>query len=88
MTERGLRKGLVGTVVSTQMEKSVVVLVERLTQHRIYKKYIRKRSKYMAHDPRNSCEIGDKVRITECRPLSKNKRWRVSELIERNRIQS
>ncbi|MDZ7699527.1 MAG: 30S ribosomal protein S17 [Deltaproteobacteria bacterium] len=88
MTERGLRKGLVGTVVSNRMEKSVVVLVERLTKHRIYKKYIRQRSKYMAHDPQNSCEIGDKVRITECRPLSKNKRWRVSELIERNPIQS
>jgi len=88
MTERGLRKGLVGTVVSNRMEKSVVVLVERLTKHRIYKKYIRQRSKYMAHDSQNSCEIGDKVRITECRPLSKNKRWRVSELIERNPIQS
>ncbi|MFO7987689.1 MAG: 30S ribosomal protein S17 [Desulfatiglandaceae bacterium] len=88
MTERGLRKGLVGTVVSNRMEKTVVVLVERLTKHAIYKKYIRSRSKYMAHDPRNSCAIGDKVRITENRPISKNKRWRVSERIEKSHIQS
>lgn len=88
MTERGLRKGLVGTVVSDRMEKTVVVLVERLTKHAIYKKYIRKRSKYMAHDPQNKCAIGDKVRITESRPISKNKRWRVSELIEKSQIES
>ncbi|MFP3912007.1 MAG: 30S ribosomal protein S17 [Desulfobacteraceae bacterium] len=88
MTERGLRKGLVGTVVSDRMEKTVVVLVERLTKHAIYKKYIRKRSKYMAHDPQNKCVIGDKVRITESRPISKNKRWRVSELIEKSQIES
>ncbi|MCF8082132.1 MAG: 30S ribosomal protein S17 [Deltaproteobacteria bacterium] len=87
MTERGLRKGLVGTVVSDRMEKTVVVLVERLTKHAIYKKYIRKRSKYMAHDPQNKCVIGDKVRITESRPISKNKRWRVSELIEKSQIE-
>lgn len=88
MTERGLRRKLVGTVVSNRMDKTVVVLVERLTKHGIYKKYIRRRSKYMAHDPQNMCGIGDSVKITESRPISKNKRWRVSERIQKSRIQS
>ena len=81
MTERGLRKKLVGTVVSNRMDKTALVLVERLTKHRTYNKYVKKRAKYMAHDPRNLCQIGDKVRIIESRPLSKRKRWHIIERI-------
>lgn len=81
MTERGLRRRLVGTVVSNRMNKTALVLVERLTKHRTYNKYVRRRVKYMAHDPQNLCQIGDKVRIIESRPLSKRKRWHVIERI-------
>lgn len=81
MTERGLRRRLVGTVVSNRMDKTALVLVERLTKHRTYNKYVKRRVKYMAHDPRNLCQIGDKVRIIESRPLSKRKRWHVIERI-------
>jgi small subunit ribosomal protein S17 len=83
MRERGSRKKLVGTVISTQMDKTALVLVERLTQHRTYKKYIRKRAKYMAHDPKNMCQVGDKVRIIESRPISKRKRWQVTGIIHK-----
>jgi len=81
MTERGLRRRLVGTVVSNRMNKTALVLVERLTKHRTYNKYVKRRVKYMAHDPQNLCQIGDKVRIIESRPLSKRKRWHVIERI-------
>lgn len=81
MTERGLRRRLVGTVVSNRMDKTALVLVERLTKHRTYNKYVKRRVKYMAHDPQNLCQIGDKVRIIESRPLSKRKRWHVIERI-------
>ena len=81
MAERGLRKKLVGTVVNNQTDKTALVLVERLTKHRTYNKYVRRRKKYMAHDPQNMCQIGDKVRIIESRPLSKRKRWHVIERI-------
>ncbi|MFH1293290.1 MAG: 30S ribosomal protein S17 [Pseudomonadota bacterium] len=81
MTERGLRRRLVGTVVSNRMSKTALVLVERLTKHRTYNKYVKRRVKYMAHDPQNLCQIGDKVRIIESRPLSKRKRWHVIERI-------
>lgn len=77
MAERGLRKKLVGTVVNNQTDKTALVLVERLTKHRTYNKYVRRRKRYMAHDPQNMCQIGDKVRIIESRPLSKRKRWHV-----------
>jgi small subunit ribosomal protein S17 len=83
MTERGSRKRLTGTVVSNRMDKSVLVLVERLTKHKFYRKYLRRRAKYMAHDPQNACQIGDKVRIIESRPMSKLKRWQVIEVIEK-----
>jgi len=79
MTERGLRKKLVGTVVSNGMDKTAVVLVERLTKHPSYNKYLKKRAKYMAHDSQNLCQIGDKVKIIESRPLSKHKRWHIIE---------
>ena len=81
MRERGLRRRLVGTVVSNRMNKTALVLVERLTKHRTYNKYVKRRVKYMAHDPQNLCQIGDKVRIIESRPLSKRKRWQVIERI-------
>lgn len=83
MRERGLRKKLTGTVVSTRMDKTALILVERLTKHRTYKKYIRKRSKYMAHDPKSMCHVGDTVRIIESRPISKRKRWQVTGIIDK-----
>ena len=88
MGERGNKKVFIGTVVSDKMDKTVVVLVERLTQHPIYKKYIKKRKKFMAHDPKNMCRIGDKVKIIESRPLSRRKRWQVIEILERGRLLS
>ena len=81
MRERGLRRRLVGTVVNNRMNKTALVLVERLTKHRTYNKYVKRRVKYMAHDPQNLCQIGDKVRIIESRPMSKRKRWQVIERI-------
>ncbi len=88
MGERGNKKVFIGTVVSDKMDKTVVVLVERLTQHPIYKKYIKKRKKFMAHDPKNMCRIGDKVKIIESRPLSRRKRWQVIEILERGKLLS
>jgi small subunit ribosomal protein S17 len=79
MSERGLRKTRVGIVVSDKMDKSVVVEVRRRVQHPLYKKFIQKRSRFVAHDEQNQCAIGDKVRIVETRPLSKSKRWRIRE---------
>lgn len=83
MSERGVRKRMVGTVVGNQAEKTAMVVVERLTKHPKYQKYVRKRSKYMVHDPHNACAVGDRVRIVESRPLSRRKRWRLSEIIEK-----
>jgi small subunit ribosomal protein S17 len=77
------KKNLIGIVISDKMDKTVTVLVERLTQHSTYKKYIRKRKKFKAHDEQNACRIGDKVLIVESRPLSKDKHWRVREIIEK-----
>jgi len=74
---------LVGTVTSNKMDKTVVVQVERLVKHRMYLKYVRRRAKFSAHDTDNNCQIGDKVMITESRPLSKAKKWRVSEIVEK-----
>lgn len=83
MEERGKRKTLVGVVSGDKMDKTVVVAVNRLVLHPVYKKYIRKKKKVKAHDERNECHIGDKVLLTETRPLSKDKRWRVKEILER-----
>jgi small subunit ribosomal protein S17 len=83
MTERGQRKERVGTVVSDKMDKTVVVSVERNFIHATYGRIVRKSSKYVAHDEKDECKIGDVVRILETRPLSKTKRWRVSEVLER-----
>lgn len=79
---RGRRKTMVGRVVSNKMDKTVVVVVESLKRHPLYKKVIRKRKKYKAHDAGNACQIGDLVRIVESRPLSKEKRWVVTEIVE------
>lgn len=83
MSERAQRKSKFGTVVSDKMEKSIVVSVERKVKHKLYKKYFKKTSKFLAHDENNQCGIGDKVRIAETRPLSKNKRWRLVQVIEK-----
>ena len=74
---------MVGTVTSNKMDKTVVVQVERLVKHRMYHKYVRRQSTFAAHDQGNECQIGDKVMISESRPLSKTKRWRVSEIVEK-----
>ena len=74
---------MVGTVVSNKMDKTAVVLVERLVKHQLYQKYVRRRVRFAAHDEGNACNIGDKVLITESRPLSRSKRWRVSEILEK-----
>ena len=83
MKERGLRKSQTGVVISDKMDKTVVVQVDRLVKHSTYKKYVRRRAKYTAHDETNACKIGDRVVIRETRPLSKTKRWRVSQIIEK-----
>jgi small subunit ribosomal protein S17 len=83
MKKRGTPRTLTGTVVSNQMDKTVVVSVERLVRHPVYKKYIRKKGKFMAHDDANQCQIGDRVLITETRPLSKQKRFKVSQILEK-----
>ncbi len=83
MKERGIKRQVVGTIVSNKMDKSVIVLVERMVKHPLYHKFIRRRAKFAAHDENNACHIGDKVRITESRPISKTKKWRVSEIIEK-----
>ncbi len=80
--ERNLRKTRVGVVTSDKMDKTVVVAVETLVQHPLYKKRVRRTKKFKAHDEHNQCKVGDKVRIMETRPLSKDKRWRVVEIIE------
>jgi small subunit ribosomal protein S17 len=83
MEERNLRKSRVGVVSSNKMEKSITIKVERKFRHPIYGKFIMKTKKLMAHDENNECNIGDVVRIMETRPLSKNKSWRLVEIMER-----
>jgi small subunit ribosomal protein S17 len=83
MKKRGLQKTQMGIVVGDKMNKTVVVQVDRLVRHPMYKKYVRRRAKYTAHDETNSCKVGDRVLIRETRPLSKTKRWRVSEILEK-----
>lgn len=83
MKGSGNKRQIVGTVVSDKMEKSVTVQVERLVKHKLYKKYIRRRAKFAAHDENNTCKVGDKVVITESRPISRTKRWRISRIVEK-----
>ncbi|MEN8136110.1 MAG: 30S ribosomal protein S17 [Thermodesulfobacteriota bacterium] len=77
------KRSMSGVVVSTKMDKSVVVQTEQLVKHKLYGKFMRRHVKFMVHDPENNCNVGDKVTIEECRPLSKNKRWRLREIVER-----
>ncbi len=84
MKKRGMRRTLVGQVVSNAMDKTVVVRVERLVQNPRYKKYVRRYSKFLAHDEANACEIGDRVQIIEHRPISKLKRWMVQETLSKS----
>jgi len=86
MRERGVRKKMSGVVVRSSIDKTTVVVVNRLKKHSSYEKYIRRHSKYLVHDPMNRCQIGDKVRIVECRPISKNKRWQLLEIIEKTEL--
>lgn len=79
-------KGVVGMVVSNKMQKSVVVAVDRLLYHSLYKRYVKKTSKFMAHDENDRCNIGDRVRLDPSRPLSKRKRWVVAEILTRARV--
>ena len=81
--DRGIRKTKIGTVMSDRMDKTVVVRVERVVPHPVYKKYTKRRTTYKAHDEKNEFKIGDRVEIVETRPVSKEKRWRVLRLIER-----
>jgi len=81
--ERNLRKERIGKVVSNKMDKTVTVIVERKVKHPIYGKFMRKTKKFAAHDENNECGIGDTVRIMETRPLSKRKRWRLLQIVEK-----
>jgi small subunit ribosomal protein S17 len=81
--KRNLRKERIGVVTSDKMEKSVVVAVERKVKHEKYGKFVKKTTKFVAHDEKNECNIGDTIRIMETRPLSKNKCWRLVEIVER-----
>lgn len=83
MLERNLRKIRIGVVSSNKMDKTVTVAVERKVKHPIYGKFVKKTTKFHAHDERNECSIGDVVRIMETRPLSKTKRWRLVEVVEK-----
>ena len=83
--ERNLRKTFVGVVESNKMDKTVTVKVERLVKHPVYGKYIKRSTKLMAHDAENQCNIGDRVKIIATRPLSKQKRWRLVEVVEKAR---
>jgi small subunit ribosomal protein S17 len=83
MEKKRNKKSLQGMVVSNKMDKTVVVTIKRSTQHPLYKKIVRKDKRYKAHDERNECQIGDTVKITECRPLSRDKHFRVVQIVER-----
>ncbi len=83
MEKRNLRKERIGIVTSDKMQKSIVVAVERKVKHPKYGKFVKKTTKFVAHDENNDCNIGDTVKIMETRPLSKNKNWRLVEIVER-----
>ncbi len=83
MEERNLRKVMIGTVTSNKMDKTVVVSVETSVKHKLYGKIVKRTYKLKAHDEENVCQIGDKVKVMETRPLSKDKRWRVVEVVEK-----
>jgi len=81
--ERGNRKVRVGTVVSNKMDKTIVVAIQNKVKHKLYGKTVNKTKKIKVHDEENTCQVGDRVRVAETRPLSKEKRWRLVEIIER-----
>jgi small subunit ribosomal protein S17 len=81
--QRGNKIAIKGVVVSSKMDKTVVVRVERLVKHAVFHKYIKRYDKYKAHDEQNACQVGDKVLIVESRPLSREKRWRMLEILEK-----
>ncbi len=83
MSERGFRKVRIGEVVSNKMDKTIVVKIEDSVKHPIYKKIIKRTIKFKAHDENNECNIGDRVEIMETRPLSKDKRWRLTQIVEK-----
>ena len=83
MKPRGLRKTRIGVVVSDKMDKTITIAIERKVSHPIYKKYYKKTTKLMAHDENRECKLGDKVKVMETRPLSKNKKWRLVEVVEK-----
>jgi small subunit ribosomal protein S17 len=83
MLKRNLRKTRIGVVVSNKMDKTITIAIERKIPHPIYKKYFKKTTKLMVHDEKRECSIGDKVKVMETRPLSKNKRWRLVEIVEK-----
>ncbi len=83
MHQRGMGKERKGVVASNRMHKTVVVSVERIVMHPKYRKFLKRRTKVKAHDEKNECQVGDRVLIVECRPLSREKRWRVSRILER-----
>lgn len=83
MATQGNKKTLIGLVASDKMTKTVVVEVTRRMRHPVYKKYIQQRNRYKADDPQDECKVGDRVLIEECRPLSKDKRWRVKQILDR-----
>ncbi len=83
MSDRNMRKTEVGKVVSNKMDKTIVVAIENSVRHKLYKKIIKRTIKLKAHDEKNECAIGDRVRVMETRPLSKDKRWRLVEILER-----
>ncbi len=83
MKKRGNRKTRIGKVVKNKMDKSIIVAIERKVAHPIYKKYFKKTTKLMVHDEKNECNVGDVVKVMETRPLSKNKNWRLVEIVEK-----
>jgi small subunit ribosomal protein S17 len=83
MVERGNKRTIKGVVISDKMDKTIVVKAERLVKHAVFHKYVRRHMKYKAHDEQNQCKVGDTVLIIEARPLSKEKRWRMLEIMER-----
>lgn len=83
MSDRNMRKTLIGKVVSDKMDKTVVIVVEDSVKHKLYSKVIKRTYKLKAHDEQNACGVGDRVKVMETRPLSKDKRWRVVEIVEK-----
>lgn len=83
MAEQGNKRTIKGIVTSDKMDKTIVVKAERLVKHSVFQKYVRKHVKYKAHDEQNQCKVGDTVLIIEARPMSKDKRWRMLEILER-----